>query len=236
MSAAAALRKKSRGKTQGKISGKISGSARGAAGSLRRCLASGTSGPKEGMLRFVVAPPREILFDPAGRLEGRGFWLRASRDVIETARAKNLFAKAARGAVGVPDDLSERVERALVSRCLGLLGLARRSGGAVAGLDNVRRWRESGRAAVLLTAREAKASKLSRGSDAQDAGPRELRLFDGAELGAVFGRPFVARVAVAPGRLAGRLRAEASRLEGLRPPSENMAGGEEGRAAKRNVN
>jgi predicted RNA-binding protein YlxR (DUF448 family) len=217
MSAAAAVHKKPRA----------------SAAPLRRCLASGASGPKEGMLRFVVAPSREILFDPAGRLEGRGFWLRASRDVIETARAKNLFAKAARGAVGVPADLAERVERALVRRCLDLLGLARRSGGAVAGLDNVRRWRMSGRTAVLLTAREAKASKPARGPKmrdlgAQPAGPPELRLFDGAELGAVFGRPFVARVAVAPGRLAGRLRAEASRLEGLRSPSGNTADGEAG--------
>lgn len=193
------------------------------AGPLRRCLASGESGPKEGMLRFVVAPPREIVFDPAGRLEGRGFWLRASRDVIETARAKNLFAKAARGAVGVPTDLAERVERALVRRCLDLLGLARRSGGAVAGFDNVRRWLESGQVAVLLTAREAKVSGRARGLGAKRAGLPDFRLFGGADLGAVFGRPFVARVAVAPGRLAGRLRVEASKLAGLRPPSGNTA-------------
>ena len=55
------------------------------------------------MIRFVVGPDRHVVPDLAARLPGRGMWLSARRDVIETARTRGaLRAMPARGPVSVP--------------------------------------------------------------------------------------------------------------------------------------
>jgi len=59
------------------------------------------------MVRFVIGPDEEVVPDIKGCLPGRGFWLSARRDMVNTACAKNLFAKAARVRVVAPADLAE---------------------------------------------------------------------------------------------------------------------------------
>src|SRR5271168_2433426 len=74
-------------------------------GPLRRCAVTRARLPKERMIRFVIGPDRAVVPDLAERLPGRGIWLSAARDVLETARLRGAFAKAARGPVTVPPDL-----------------------------------------------------------------------------------------------------------------------------------
>ena len=90
----------------------------------RRCLASGLVLPKEQLVRFVVGPDDALVPDLAERLPGRGLWLQARQDMMAKACARNLFAKAAKRHVRVPDDLPVQVERLALQRCLSLLGLA----------------------------------------------------------------------------------------------------------------
>ncbi len=72
------------------------------------------------MIRFVLGPGRVIVPDLAARLPGRGIWLSAEDDVIETARAQGhlarAFARAARGPVSVPADLTVLLESGLERR------------------------------------------------------------------------------------------------------------------------
>ncbi len=107
-------------------------------GPLRRCIASGTVGPKDGMIRFVIAPDGEVVPDLEESLPGRGLWVTADRAALAKAMGKSVFAKAARRAVKVPPDLAERLERLLERRCLNGLGLARRAGHVLAGYEKVR--------------------------------------------------------------------------------------------------
>ena len=65
--------------------------------------------------------------------------MKAERAVLEKAVAKNLFARAAKADVKADADLADRVERLLVRRMSGDLGLARKSGALVLGFDNVAR-------------------------------------------------------------------------------------------------
>jgi predicted RNA-binding protein YlxR (DUF448 family) len=99
-----------------------------AKGPLRRCLVTREIRPKGELLRFVVGPDDRLLTDPAERMPGRGLWLTPRRDIVATAAAKGLFAKAARRRVVLPSDLAGEVEQLLRARCLALLGLARRAG------------------------------------------------------------------------------------------------------------
>ncbi|MBY0431208.1 MAG: RNA-binding protein, partial [Rhodospirillales bacterium] len=126
-------------------------------GPERRCIASGRVAPKDGMIRFVIGPDGVVVPDVEGILPGRGIWLSASRDMVNTAVVKKLFAKAARARVTAPPDLAERLEHLLLRRCLDLLGLARRAGQVVAGFEKVRAELKAGRGAVLIAARDGAA-------------------------------------------------------------------------------
>lgn len=195
-----------------------------AAAPVRRCLASGERRPKAGLIRFVIGPGRELVPDLEERLPGRGLWLSANRTMLETARAKRLFAKAARGEVRVAEDLGDRVDALLAARCLRLLGLARRAGTVVAGFEKVRSWIGSGRAGLLFAASDAAANGRGRIRALAPDLPL-IDLFDGGELGSALGRDHVVHVAVAPGAMAERLMQECERLGGYRRRDDAAPGG-----------
>ena len=166
------------------------------------------------MIRFVVGPGGSVVPDLHAKLPGRGIWLSARRDVLETARAKNAFARAARAQVGVPADLVQLVEGGLSRRVGELLGLARRAGQAVCGFQRAREWLVGGRAGLVIQAsdgsREERARFLSGMRDVPVAAPLPAQA-----LGAVFGRDHVVHVVIAHGRLAEALNVETHRLAGI---------------------
>ncbi|MBW8271460.1 RNA-binding protein [Caldovatus aquaticus] len=182
-------------------------------GPLRRCLVTRERLPKEAMIRFVLAPDRTLVPDLEGRLPGRGMWLSARRDVLERASLRGAFARAARGPVQVPPDLRARIEDGLRRRIRDLLGLARRAGQAVCGFQKAQEWLKGGRAALVVQA--ADGSPAERRRLAGGRGVAAVAPLSAAELGAVFGRDQAVHVAVAPGRLAQAIKAEAERLAGI---------------------
>jgi len=103
----------------------------------RKCLVLGEVQPKAELLRFVLGPEDQVVPDLDEQLPGRGFWLSARRDVVETAIMRKAFHRGARRTVTVQDDLADLVGRLLLKRCQDGLGLARRSGKAVCGFDKV---------------------------------------------------------------------------------------------------
>lgn len=192
-------------------------------GPLRRCLATRAVRPKTELLRFVIGPEGALVPDLAGRLPGRGLWVSAERAALIQAREKNLFAKAAKAPVRVPDTLVEDVIRLLRRRCLELIGLARGAGQAVAGFEKVREWLNQDRAAVLLEALDGAPDgrrRLESRAKAEGALP-VIDLFTAAELAAALGRDHVVHAALAEGGLARAVLTEAGRLAGLLPGHEN---------------
>ena len=99
----------------------------------RRCIATGETGPKAGLIRFVVGPDDRIVPDLAGKLPGRGIWVSAERGALEKASSKGLFARAAKAQVSVPEGLVESIEGLLVRRIQERVAMARKAGQAVAG-------------------------------------------------------------------------------------------------------
>lgn len=189
----------------------------------RRCIVSGAVQPKEGLMRFVVGPDGTVVPDLDGRLPGRGLWLSARRDMVETATVKRAFPRAARRAVTVPPDLADRIDRLLRARCQDLLGLARRAGLVVAGFDQVRAAGKEGQVALLLEAADGAAD----GRRKVTAAAPEATVVDilaGAELAAALGRDHVVHVAVLAGKpaqrpLVARLLEELERLSAYRAPA-----------------
>ena len=67
----------------------------------RKCIVSGESQPKVGLIRFVVGPEDMIVPDILGRLPGRGIYVGADRAALEKAAKKGLAAPTAAPSVGV---------------------------------------------------------------------------------------------------------------------------------------
>lgn len=195
----------------------------GEAGPVRRCIVTGTRKSPAEMLRFVVSPTGEVVPDIEATLPGRGIWLSASRDVVNTAVTKRGFAKAARARVTTPEDLADRVEALLLRRCLELLGMARRAGQALAGYDKVRAELQGRRGALLLEARDGAAGGRGKVRALAPSLP-VVEMFDSTELGPALGREAAVHVVVGRGRLADRLLREATRLAGFRPGCIELAG------------
>lgn len=167
-------------------------------------------------------PDGAVVPDLAEKLPGRGAWITARRDCIEKAAAKGLFAKAFKTNVAAPAPadaarFSDAVGAAVKVRALDALGLARRTGTAVAGFEKVRDALTAGRAAVLLTA-----------VDAADGGVEKLtrvmgeavlaRAFTIAEQSAALGLANAVHVALEKGPHADRFLREWERLAGFVTP------------------
>ncbi|MBM3613080.1 MAG: RNA-binding protein [Alphaproteobacteria bacterium] len=196
-------------------------------GPTRTCLLTRERGPKERMIRFVAGSDGTVHPDLAARLPGRGMWLSARADVLDKAAARRVFSRAARTELLVPPDLSRRVAEGLVRRLIDLIALARRAGQAVFGFEAVREWIAAGRAGLLVEAAdgaaEGRAKLLAAARAASGAGLPVVAPLAGALLGRPFGREHVVHVALAPGRLAEQIAAEAARLEGFAPGGGHRA-------------
>ena len=165
------------------------------------------------MIRFVVGPGNRIVPDLAAKLPGRGMWLSASRDVLDSGRTRQAFARAAKAQVTVPDGLADLVQAALAQRLLDSVSLARRAGQAVCGFQKSREWLTSGRAGVVIRSDSASPDEFSR----LVSGRRDLPVATVPDrvLASAFGRDRAVYAVVAPGALAQRLIAEHERFSGV---------------------
>jgi hypothetical protein len=189
----------------------------------RRDIVSGETLPEHRLIRFVAGPDGVVVPDVAAKLPGRGLWVEASKEAIAKAVEKKLFARAAKAQVTATADLGDRAEKALVTRMLGDLGIARRSGAAVLGFDNVLRMLEGAKPPKLLIeaqdgARDGKR-KLYAAAHRLELNCVVVESLTSAELGLALGRENVIHAAVQPGGLAERLIFDAERLSGFRAPT-----------------
>ena len=197
-------------------------------GRERRDIVTGEVMPENRLVRFVADPDGEIVPDVAAKLPGRGIWVEASKAAIAKAVEKKLFARAAKAQVNATADLGARVEKALITRMLGDLGLARRSGRLVLGFDNVLRGLESPKPPKALIealdgSRDGKR-KLYAAAHRLELNCVVIETLSSAELGVALGRENVIHAAVQPGGLADRLILDAERLSGFRTrPTERTA-------------
>jgi predicted RNA-binding protein YlxR (DUF448 family) len=191
----------------------------------RRCIVTGETGPKAGLIRFVAGPEGQIVPDILGKLPGRGIWVTAGRAELTKAAAKGLFARAAKAQVTVPGGLVDEVERQLARRLVELVSLSRKAGDAVAGFEKVKDWLAQGRAKVLLQASDG--SERGKSKLWTPEGGRFFGCLTGSELGLAFGRESVIHAALAAGGLTRRVIEDAARLAGVRSEIGAIAAGKE---------
>jgi predicted RNA-binding protein YlxR (DUF448 family) len=182
---------------------------------MRRCIVSGMSAESGRLIRFVVSPESVLVPDVEEKLPGRGLWIASQRSMIEIARRRRLFARAARATVAVADDIADRVEALLVRRCQALIGLAVRSGQAAFGHDKVREWLVRSRRGALVQASDGAPGERRR-LQAMAPGWAVADALSGDELGAAIGRDRVVHGIILDCGLADSFLREVGRLAGFR--------------------
>jgi len=181
----------------------------------RRCIVTRNTEGKSGLVRFVVGPDDQVIPDVLEKLPGRGMWVIASRNAIDEAVKKGLFARAAKAPAKADPGLADQVEGILARRVVDMLSVGRKAGRAIAGLEKVKTWLIDEKAVVLLQA-----------SDGSERGKTALRPPDGpetlidcltsSELGMAFGRDTVIHAAMTKDGITNRVLYDANRLKGLR--------------------
>ena len=188
----------------------------------RRCVVSGEVLSEDRLIRFVVSPDGEVTPDIAAVLPGRGIWVGATRDAVNAAVKRNLFAKAAKTNVTVAPDLADRVEALLVARIQADLGMARRSGQIHLGFNTVQRALQSAAPPALIVEASDGATdgkrKLFAAGHARGLKIETLECLSSQEIGLAVGRENVIHAALKSGRLQERLSFDAGRLKGFRVP------------------
>lgn len=198
----------------------------------RRCILSGESAPRTGLIRLALGPDGQVAADWSERLPGRGAWITADRALFDTVAAKGRL----RGALArafktnsftLPDDLAARITAGLHSRLLNRLGLEKRSGTLILGGDRVREALAKGKVFAVLHAADARPD----GSDRLDGMARAVGESLGEDiphrrvpmareaLSAALGRDNVVHMALVDAGAATRVLADLDRLAGFAGPA-----------------
>lgn len=191
----------------------------------RKDLVTGQVMDEACLIRFVPGPDGEVVPDLGRKLPGRGLWVEASRQAVDTASKKGLFARAAKATVKAPADLSDRIEILLMRRCLDQLGLARREGVLISGFEKCHQALKAGRAAWLIEASDGSEdgrTKLLGAVEKSESGVQVCGVFSSSDLGLALGLENAIHHVLPVGRRAERWAFEVRRLAGFRPllPSE----------------
>lgn len=191
----------------------------------RKCIVSGESQPKAGLIRFCIGPDGAVVPDLLNRLPGRGIYVAADRAAIAKAAAKGLFSRAARQPVKAPDGLPDLVESLLARRVVDLISMARKAGEAVAGFEKVKDWLVKDKAKILVQASDGSERGKDKLYPPDGDESRFIGCLTSGELGLAFGRERAIHAALAAGGLTTRVVEEAARLAGLRVQTGLQDGG-----------
>lgn len=190
--------------------------------SERRCLLTGESGDRAGLIRLALGPGGEVVADLGSKLGGRGAWISPDRAALETAIAKGkLKGQLARTlktdarSLVIPDDLPDQIAAGLEKRCLSRLGLENRAGYLTFGYDRILSAIRTGRVYALVHAGDAAhdgAAKLDGALRQIRPEGYMLRLPVGrAELSLALGRENVVHAAITDSGAARRIKEDARR-------------------------
>ncbi|MDO8422001.1 MAG: RNA-binding protein [Parvibaculum sp.] len=187
----------------------------------RRCIVSGEVGPREALIRFVIGPEDAVVPDLGERLPGRGMWVTSTREAVETAIRKGLFAKSAKASAVAAPSLADDLEALLAKRAASALGLARKAGALVTGYEKVLAEIAAGRLVLLIEARDGSEDGMrklagalkSRYSALNRAEPPILKPLWGDEMDLALGRANVVHAALTQGSMKSKVLGDLARLE-----------------------
>lgn len=199
----------------------------------RMCIVTRESGSPETLLRFVAAPDGTIVPDLKRALPGRGCWVSPSREAVDRAVAKKLFARALKRDVKADPALGSAVDRLLVAQLIGMMNMARKAGQFITGAAKVEAAVRSGEAIAVFHSLDAAADGVRKIDQARkawhlgtgaDAEVPAFHLLTGAELEEQMGQNAFIHACVLAGQAGEGVVKRATLLETYRGRSPQGSG------------
>jgi uncharacterized protein len=201
----------------------------------RLCVATRETRPVTDLIRFVVAPNGEAVPDIKEKLPGRGVWVTATRQAVDQAIKRKVFARGFKREVRLASDLLSRTERLLEKAALDALSIAAKAGLVAAGFSKIEAALEHRKVIALLHAAEAAADGVRKLDAAlrrspQGATAAVIEFLTSAQLDLALGRPNVIHAALLAGPPSDTFLARLRRLERFRTSgpdanADNRGGG-----------
>jgi uncharacterized protein len=200
----------------------------------RMCAVSREVRPISELIRFVVGPDGDAVPDVKNKLPGRGLWVTATRDALESAVKRKIFTRGFKREVRLPPDLAERTEQLLERAVLDALAMAHKAGSVAAGFTKTEAALGRDDVVAVLHAAGAAADGTRKlgGVSRRRAGetPAEIGFLTTAQLDLALNRPNVVHAALLAGPASETFLARCRRLERFRNGDQHN---QAGRAAPR---
>jgi predicted RNA-binding protein YlxR (DUF448 family)/ribosomal protein L30E len=178
----------------------------------RMCIVTREVKDEAELIRFVRGPNGTVVPDLNRKLPGRGVWVSLSRPRVAEAVNRRAFGRGL-GEVSAGKELPDQVGALLRKAALSYISLAKKAGETVAGAVKVEEMVASGRARIVIHAREAAQNGRQKIDNLSGPSVETISLFTSTELDLAFGRANVIHAAVTKGGLAEKLLQAARRAE-----------------------
>lgn len=194
-----------------------------APGTERTCALTRELKPVAEMIRFVVGPTGDAVPDVKRKLPGRGIWVTATRDAIEDATKRNVFARGFKRDVRVASDLAAQTEQLIERAALDALAMAGKAGVVATGFSKVEAACGGDGILALIHAADAGddgkrklAAALHRNSAGESRKITVIDAFTGIQLDLALNRPNVVHAALLAGPGSDTFLARVARLTRFR--------------------
>lgn len=184
---------------------------------FRTCAQTRVSLPQSELIRFVADEAGNIFPDVSARAPGRGVWIKANREVLESAIKNNAFARSLKRQANPKPELINQTIDALYSKALGFLGMARRAGVLITGFDKVEDAIKKSEPAFLIEANDGSADGRGKiiALSKKWKNVAIIGIFGTDDLGKAIGRDNVIHALMIKGQFAQNWTLELKRLEGF---------------------
>jgi uncharacterized protein len=195
----------------------------------RMCAVSRTVRPISELIRFVVGPDGTVVADVKNKLPGRGLWVTATRQALDEAIKRKVFARGFKREVRLPPDLAERTEQFLERAVLDALAIAGKAGAVAPGFAKTEAALEREEVIAVLHAAGAAADgtrKLWASTRRREGEtPAEIGFLTTAQLDLALNRPNVVHAALLAGPASETFLARCRRLEWFRTGDQQHQAG-----------
>lgn len=202
-------------------------------GTARMCVVTRQVKSIDDLIRFVLSPDGAVVPDVRRKLPGRGLWVSLSRNAINEAVKRSLFAKSFKQAVKAPPELADLTETLLARGALEALAMVAKAGDVVSGFGKVEDALSGGRAVALIHAADGASDGIRKlnakwaASGVQAARERDFTAINGFttdELDLALGRSNVVHAALLSGPATKTFLTRWHTLERFRHPDGEAQG------------
>jgi predicted RNA-binding protein YlxR (DUF448 family) len=189
---------------------------------IRTCIVTRKSGGKEELIRFVIGPDEIVIPDIMEKLPGRGVWVTNSKEIVQQAYKRKLFAAGFKQRVNVDGIISRNIEDLLLDNVKRGLSMAKKSGLVIAGFSKVESLARRGEIQILFHACDGKNDGLAKiksaliacqaGGGYENGLPQPFTGLSSARLDAALGMSNSVHVALVGGGATGSLKKQIRRF------------------------